>query len=84
MCPRKSHLKIPKWRVKQFQQKRNKMLSGPYTCPNCNKEKLQIEINAKKKDVAAFCECGLERSFKYVSIYDPVDYYNKIIDESTS
>jgi transcription elongation factor Elf1 len=83
LCPRKDHLRVPQWKVNQFRQKGKRILNGPYECPTCKKENLRIRIIYGKKEATAFCECGLERSLKYVSIYDPVDYYEKIVDETS-
>lgn len=81
MAPRKSHYRIPEWQVQSYRNKTKKILFGPYTCPKCNQNKLRINVNKKKKEVAAICNCGLEYAFKYVSAYEPVDYYNKLIDQ---
>ena len=57
------------------------MLHGPYNCPGCNSRRLRIRIEADGKNVVAQCECGLTRSYKYISAYEPVDYYSKLVDE---
>jgi len=81
MSPRKTRYRIPEWQVKQLRDRRKKILYGPYTCPKCNQDKLRIRVNKQNKKVTAICDCGLEYSFKYVSSYEPVDYYNKLIDQ---
>ena len=81
MSPRKDHHRIPPWRVQRFRKRRDKMLFGPYSCPRCKTDKLRISIDAEHKKVAVTCECGLEQPVKYVSIYEPVDYYNRFLDQ---
>jgi len=81
MSPRKEQYRIPKWQVKQFQAKRDKMLYGPYSCPKCRQVKIKVNIDKQEKSVKLVCSnCGFEQSSKYVSIYEPVDYYNELMD----
>ena len=57
------------------------MVNGPYVCPKCCKNKLQITIDAKSKEVKALClECGLTGIMSYAPVFEPVDYYNKFSD----
>ena len=35
------------------------MVNGPYYCPKCRKELLQIASTPKTKEVYAVCKCGL-------------------------
>ena len=81
MSPRKTRYRIPEWQVHQLRARRKKMLFGPFICPKCGKDKLGIRVDERKKEVTATCSCGLEHSFKCVPSYDPVDYYNKIVDQ---
>ena len=82
MSPRKEQYRIPKWQVQQFQARRDKMLYGPYSCPKCKQVKLKVNIDKQEKNVTLICSnCGLEQSSKYVSLFEPVDYYNKFLDD---
>lgn len=81
MSPRKSRYRVPEWKVQSFRDYSKRVLFGPYTCPKCQQDKLRIKIDKQKNEVIAACNCGLIHSFKYVSAYDPVDYYNKLIDQ---
>ncbi|NVM55743.1 MAG: hypothetical protein HWN66_18735 [Candidatus Helarchaeota archaeon] len=82
MSPRKSRYKVPEWRAQMYRDEGQKMLLGPYVCPKCHRDNLRIKIDQQKKEVTAACNCGFEHSLDYVSCYDPVDYYNKLIDQS--
>jgi len=81
MSPRKDRYRVPEWRVKLFKDESKKILFGPYICPKCNQDNLKIKVDKEKKEVTVTCDCGLEHSLKYIPSYDPVDYYNKFIDE---
>ena len=81
MSPRKKQYRIPEWKVKQYKQKIKGILSGPYYCPKCDFKRLEIRIDKENNRVLVSCNCGLEHVLKYVSIYEPVDYYNKIKDD---
>ena len=81
MAPRKSHNRVPEWRVHQFRQRNKGIVYGPYDCPKCKHKKLRIRIDKNIQTVVAQCECGLEHSFKYISSYDPVDYFCNLVDE---
>ena len=81
MSPRKSRYRIPEWEVQSLRAKRKKILFGPYTCPKCKQDRLRIKVDKQTKEVIAICDCDLEHLFKYVPSYDPVDYYNKLIDQ---
>lgn len=57
------------------------MVNGPYYCPKCGKDKLQIIIDSKKKEVLAVCMgCEVEQNMVFAPVFQPVDYYNKFID----
>ncbi len=56
------------------------MVNGPYYCPKCRKELLQILANVYKKEVYACCKCGLEWPLTYAPVFQPIDYYNKFRD----
>lgn len=80
MCPRKSRYRIPQWKVQRYRSRGNQILFGPYYCPKCREKTLKININNKEESVEATCNCGFEHSFRYRRIYDPIDYYNDLID----
>lgn len=56
------------------------MVNGPYYCPKCRKELLQIYADIKNKQAFAVCKCGLEWNLTYAPVFQPVDYYNKFRD----
>jgi len=56
------------------------MVNGPYYCPKCRKELLQIYADIKNKQVFAVCKCGLEWNLTYAPVFQPIDYYNKFRD----
>jgi transcription elongation factor Elf1 len=56
------------------------MVNGPYYCPKCKKELLQMFVDARNKKAYAVCKCGLEWELTYAPIFQGVDYYNKFRD----
>jgi Uncharacterized Zn ribbon-containing protein len=56
------------------------MVNGPYYCPKCRKELLQMCVDARNKKAYAVCKCGLEWELTYAPIFQGVDYYNKFRD----
>lgn len=80
--PRNTRYEVPQWRVKSIKDRKAKILFGPYDCPNCQQDKLKIRIDEKIEEAYATCDCGFRYVFKYVKSYEPVDYYNKLLDES--
>jgi transcription elongation factor Elf1 len=56
------------------------MVNGPYYCPKCRKEVLQMYVDARNKKAYAVCKCGLEWELTYAPIFQGVDYYNKFRD----
>jgi transcription elongation factor Elf1 len=56
------------------------MVNGPYWCPACRKERLQILADTGKKEVFAVCACGLEEQLCFAPVFQPVDYYSKFMD----
>lgn len=83
MSPRKTHYRIPDWKIREFKIRSKKIIFGPYFCPKCKKENLKVRVNKNKKEANALCDCGLEHLFKFIPSYDPVDYYNKFVDQFT-
>ena len=81
MCPRKSRHRVPEWAVKLFKNDRKKLLFGPYDCPKCGTSTLRIEVDKKRKEVVAVCNCGLGYPLDYVPSLESIDYYNKLVDQ---
>jgi len=72
--------KVPNSRIKILTKDAKQMVNGPYYCPKCRKELLQILANVHKKQVYAICKCGLEWQLTYAPVFQPIDYYNKFRD----
>ncbi len=72
--------KVPNSRMKILTKDAKQMVNGPYYCPKCHKELLQILANIYKKQVYAVCKCGLEWELIYAPVFQPIDYYNKFRD----
>jgi len=83
MSPRNSPQgKVEKWAYNIYQQQRRTLSTGPYTCPKCAKTTLAIVIDKKKKVVHGKCVCGYVDYIRFYEVFQPIDYYNKIIDKS--
>jgi transcription elongation factor Elf1 len=80
MSSGKDRHKIPGSRMKILTKDAKQMVNGPYYCPKCRKELLQIYVNLKTKEVYAVCKCELEWPLTYAPVFQPVDYYNKFRD----
>jgi len=80
MSPGKEMRKVPTNRIKILVKDAKQMVNGPYYCPKCRKELLQILADVKKKEVYAVCKCGLEWQLTYAPVFQPIDYYNKFRD----
>ena len=80
MSSGKERKKIPGSRMKILTKDAKQMVNGPYYCPKCRKELLQICADLKKKEVYAICKCGLEWPLTYAPVFQPIDYYNKFRD----
>jgi transcription elongation factor Elf1 len=80
MCPPNRAFKTPHNYIKILQKDATKMVNGPYYCPSCRKERLQILAEVKKKEVFAICACGLEQQLSYAPVFQPIDYYSKFMD----
>ncbi len=82
MCPRNEAYRIPNYHIRIFQKNAKKMVNGPYFCPNCGKDQLQILVDAKNKEAGAYCpNCKLERQLQYAPVFQGVDYYSKFMDQ---
>ena len=83
MPPRNSPQgKVEKWAYNIYQQQTRTLSTGPYTCPKCAKTTLAIVIDKKKKVVHGKCVCGYVDYVRFYEAFQPIDYYNKIIDKS--
>ena len=83
MSPRNSPQgKVEKWAYDLYQQQRRNVSIGPYTCPKCAKKTLAIVVNKKKKVVHGKCACRYVEYVKFYEAFQPIDYYNKIIDKN--
>jgi transcription elongation factor Elf1 len=80
MSPRKSRYALPEWIAQSIRQERKNLLHGPYVCPKCKMNELRILVKKQEKEVVAVCSCGLEYPLKYVSAFESIDYYNRLID----
>jgi transcription elongation factor Elf1 len=80
MCP--ATQKIPASKMKILTKDAKQMVTGPYYCPQCKKELLQILASSKTKQVYAVCRCGLEEQLVFAPVFQPVDYYNKFRDSA--
>jgi len=82
MSPRKgTDGKVPRWAYRSYKSKTRKLVYGPYDCPKCGSNSLVINVDKRQTKVFAKCICGLSKVKPYYSAFQPVDYYNKIIDE---
>ena len=80
MCPRSAAFKVPHSHIKILVKDAKQLVNGPYYCPNCRKELLQILADARKKEVCAICTCGLEEQLTYAPVFQAVDYYSRFMD----
>lgn len=82
MSPRNEAYNIPNNQVRIFQRNAKKLTNGPYYCPSCGKDQLQILVDSKKKEAYAFCpNCKLEKQLTYAPVFQGVDYHSKFIDQ---
>jgi transcription elongation factor Elf1 len=73
--------RVPSSKIKVLTKDAKQMVNGPYYCPKCRRETLQILADLKNKKVYAACKnCGLEWPLTYAPVFQPVDYYNKFRD----
>ena len=80
MCPRSAAFKVPHSHIKLLVKDAKQLVNGPYYCPKCRKELLQILADARKKEVYAICTCGLEEQLTYAPVFQAVDYYSRFMD----
>jgi len=81
MSPRKAHYRIPEHIAQSIRDRRKLLLHGPYDCPQCKMNKLRIQVSKERKEVIGICSCGLEHLLEYFPAFEPIDYYNKLIDQ---
>ena len=82
MSPRNGQGKVERWAYDMYHKKIRTLSTGPYTCPKCAETTLAIAIDKKKKVVHGQCGCGYVDYVKFYEAFQPIDYYNKIIDKS--
>jgi transcription elongation factor Elf1 len=80
MCPKTSSHKVPHNRIKILTKDAKQMVNGPYYCPKCKKELLQVFADVYRKEVLVICKCGLEEKLVYAPVFQPIDYYSKFMD----
>jgi transcription elongation factor Elf1 len=78
MCP-EMH-KVSGSSIKVLTKDAKQMVNGPYYCPKCRKEFLQILGTVDKKEIYAVCKCGVNQQLTYAPVFQPIDYYNKFRD----
>jgi len=79
-APAKALHKVASSRMKILTKDAKQMVNGPYYCPKCRKELLQIFVDTKNKKAYAICKCDLEWELAYAPVFQGVDYYNKFRD----
>jgi len=83
MAPRKSHEgKVPRWAYSIHKQHAKKLVHGPFECPSCAKKSLVIKTGENNNKVIGVCVCGFKALVSYVPSFQPVDYYNKLLDQA--
>jgi transcription elongation factor Elf1 len=80
MASEKDMQKVPPSRMKILTKDAKQMVNGPYYCPKCRRETLQILVGIKNKEACATCKCGLEWQLIYAPVFQSIDYYNKFRD----
>jgi len=82
LAPRKTHEgHVPRWLYKSRGRRTKAILEGPYDCPACGKRTLAIQIDQNRKIVEFKCACGFSRNLEFRPVFQPVDYYGKLIDQ---
>lgn len=82
MSPRKTQEgHVPRWLYKSQGRRKKAIIEGPYDCPTCGKRELTIKTDKITKIVEAKCPCGLSKNLEFRSIFQPVDYYGKLVDQ---
>ena len=82
LSPRKSQEgHVPRWLYKSRGRRTRAILEGPYDCPVCGNRTLTIQIDQSNKIVEFKCACGFSRNLEFRPVFQPVDYYGKLIDQ---
>ena len=82
MSPRKkTDGRVPRWAYRSHKSKVKKLTYGPYDCPKCGNNSLVVNADKKQTEVFVKCNCGFSKILPYSPAFQPIDYYNKIIDE---
>lgn len=69
------------WAYTMYKRQGRKLIFGPYECPICAKSLLNIRVNEENKTAVAKCSCGFKMTLDYFPSFQPIDYYNKIVDQ---
>jgi transcription elongation factor Elf1 len=57
------------------------MVMGPFDCPSCGSE-LYFSLDSKMNRARTKCpQCGFSGEYEIVKSFQPVDYYNKLVDD---
>jgi transcription elongation factor Elf1 len=80
MSPVNKSYRTPHNRIKILVKDAKQMVNGPYYCPQCKKELLQVLANPGKKEAYVVCKCGIEEKLPYAPVFQPCDYYSKFMD----
>ncbi len=78
--PKGSSYRTPHNKIKILVKEAKQMVNGPYWCPKCRKELMQILADKNNREVLAICKCGVEQKLTYAPIFQPIDYYSKFMD----
>jgi len=80
MSPVNKSCRTPHNRIKILVKDAKQMVNGPYYCPQCKKELMQVLAEPNKKEVYVVCKCGIEEKLPYAPVFQPCDYYSKFMD----
>jgi transcription elongation factor Elf1 len=80
MSPVNKSYRTPHNRIKILAKDAKQLVNGPYFCPQCKKEILQILADPNKKEVYAVCTCGVEEKLAFAPVFQALDYYSKFMD----
>lgn len=82
LAPRKSQEgHVPRWRYRSHKRKVKAIIEGPYDCPVCGKRSLVLQIDRDNENVKAECACGFSNNLEFRPVFQPVDYYGKLVDQ---
>jgi len=73
--------RVERRRYKWLKATSKRMVMGPFDCPSCGAE-LYFSRDSKQRKVMAKCsQCGISGEWDIIESLEPVDYYNKLVDE---